>query len=191
MLGVKVHVKGEIPEGTFVYISNHRNYIDPSVILKHIIAMPVAKAEVSKWPVIGYGTKVTGVLFVERDSKESRGNTLKGMLKCMQSGLPVLIFPEGTTHDQKQCIEFRRGAFDMAADNGFPVLPMALDYGKKEDAWIGADTFVPHFFRCFAKPRTNAYLHFGTPIVSNNRDELIAKCEAFINKELAEMPAWT
>jgi 1-acyl-sn-glycerol-3-phosphate acyltransferase len=46
------------------------------------------------------------------------------------------------------------------------VVPLAVSYDPPEVAWIGDDTFVPHFLRLTARPRTLVRLAFGAPIAS-------------------------
>ncbi|MFQ5446551.1 MAG: lysophospholipid acyltransferase family protein [Saprospiraceae bacterium] len=68
VLGVEVEMTGQPPEGPVVFIGNHRSYLDPVVALRDVMALPVAKAEVASWPLIGYGAKISGILYVKRES---------------------------------------------------------------------------------------------------------------------------
>ena len=146
--------------------------------------LPVAKAEVARWPLIGFGAKVTGVVYVKREDKNSRADTRNAVREALKSGLPVLIYPEGTTTDEAQTRPFRISSFQIAAKEGIPVVPMTIEYGKKSDAWIGADTFVPHFIQCFGKWQTAAFIHFGEPIFETNGDVLLQKTQTAINEHL-------
>ncbi|MCC6724197.1 MAG: 1-acyl-sn-glycerol-3-phosphate acyltransferase, partial [Saprospiraceae bacterium] len=140
VLGVRVDLKGEPPTGPHIFVGNHRSYIDPIVTLRDVQALPVAKAEMAAWPVIGFGARVTGIMFVKRESKKSRADVLAAMLETLKLGYSVIIFPEGTTHIEPQTIDFRTGAFNMAAREGFSMVPMAIDYADLGDAWVGNDT---------------------------------------------------
>ena len=66
-------------DGPAIFVQNHKSYFDPVTALKLVKAMPVSKAEVSTWPLIGFMADYTGVLFVKREDKQSRADTLKGM----------------------------------------------------------------------------------------------------------------
>lgn len=184
LLGVSVRTIGELPVGAYIYISNHRSYLDPVLLLKYLEAMPVAKAEVEKWPLIGYGSRLTGVLFVKRESRESRNQVKNIMLESIQRGHAVIIFPEGTTHTEPKCIMFRNGAFELAANNQIPIVPIALEYGERADAWVGDDTFVRHFIECFGKPITRAEIRFGKVIRGESMTELISESRNWIDAEL-------
>ncbi len=188
LLGVQIHKKGNAPEnGPFIFIGNHRSYLDPIVALRDIEALPVAKAEVSSWPIIGYGAKVTGIMWVKRESKRSRANTLKAMEEAIQKGFSVLIYPEGTTHVEPQTRQFSKGAFRLAASMDIGIIPIAIEYFDLRDAWVSDDTFIPHFLRCFGKKKTQIKLAYGAPIFGENGSELLQECQKWIDSEILEM----
>lgn len=184
ILGTKITVYGKEPTISGLIISNHRSYFDPLVILRNILAYPVAKKEVESWPLIGSVCKTTGVIFVHRESKNSRMETLDKINIILNKGFSILNTPEGTTHIEPTTIKFKPGAFVIAAQLGVPVIPVALDYKNTSDAWIGDDTFIPHFLRCFGKWRTEIKISFLEPVFSDNVDELIASSKKQIDQEL-------
>lgn len=185
ILGVQVEKKGGLPEGgPFIFVGNHRSYIDPIVALMDVEALPVAKAEVSSWPIIGYCAKATGILWVKRESQNSRANTVKAMEQLLKEGYSVLVYPEGTTHIEPVTRAFQRGAFRLAASLGVPVVPMAIEYGDKGDAWIGNDTFIPHFVRCFGKKKTHIDMVYGSPISGDEANEIMEEVKGWIDEEL-------
>lgn len=190
MLGVRVHRKGKPPiDQPCILIGNHRSYLDPIAVLKEVEALPVAKAEVGAWPLIGFAAKVTGILYVKRESKRSRADTLGAMGRYLEQGYSVLVYPEGTTHTDEKTMPFKRGAFTLAARTGFPVVPMAIEYLDLGDSWVGDDTFLPHFLRCFGKKRTHIFLHYGEPLSSDNPKELVEISQKWIDEEVAKMRA--
>ena len=146
--------------------------------------MPVAMAEVANWPIIGFGAKVTGIVYVKRESKDSRADTRLAIRQALKDGSPVLIYPEGGTTDGLKTRPFRVGTFNIAAEEGIAVVPITIEYGDKSDVWVGADTFIPHFIRCFGKWRTDAFIHFGEPILSADGEVLMKKTQAAIDEQL-------
>ncbi len=188
ILGVKIEYLSEIPAGgPFIFVGNHRSYLDPIVALKDIEALPIAKAEVSSWPIIGYGAKATGILYVKRESKSSRANTLKAMEKMLKEGYSVLVYPEGTTHIEPITHNFQRGAFRLAAELNIPIVPMAIEYMDKGDAWIGDETFLPHFMRCFGKKRAYIKMAYGPSIKNKNANDMMMETKSWINDMLQKM----
>ncbi|MBR9922902.1 MAG: 1-acyl-sn-glycerol-3-phosphate acyltransferase [Bacteroidetes bacterium] len=190
MLGMRLRERG-IPaySDTCIFIGNHRSYTDPVIALREIKALPVAKAEVSKWPLIGFAARATGIMFVKRESRKSRHSTLDAMLESLQDGFPVLIYPEGTTHVDPQTAPFRKGAFGLAARHGYPIVPIAIDYGKTGDAWVGDDQFVPHFFRTFGKWKTDVWIEYGPPMRGDNANDLSQQAKVWLDQKLAGFKA--
>jgi 1-acyl-sn-glycerol-3-phosphate acyltransferase len=184
ILGSKITTYGNEPIQAGLIISNHRSYFDPIVILKNILAYPVGKKEVASWPIIGSVCKTTGVIFVKRENKESRKNTLLEINTVLEKGYSIFIAPEGTTHIEPTTINFNPGAFAQASKLGVPVIPVAIDFKNLDDAWIGDDTFVPHFLRCFGKWRTEIKVSYLQPIISADVDQLIYSTKNGIDSEL-------
>lgn len=184
ILGSKITTYGKEPTISGLIISNHRSYFDPLVILRNILAYPIAKKEVSSWPLIGTACKTTGVIFVNRENKDQRKKTRNKVNLVLENGFSILNTPEGTTHIEPKTIDFKPGTFVLAAQLNVPVIPIAIDYKNLDDAWIGNDTFIPHFLRCFGKLRTEIKVSYLPPIYSNNVDELIASSKKQIDKEL-------
>ncbi|MCB0704098.1 MAG: 1-acyl-sn-glycerol-3-phosphate acyltransferase [Saprospiraceae bacterium] len=185
MLGMRLRERGlPVCQDTCIYMGNHRSYTDPVIALRQIKAQPVAKAEVSSWPMVGFAARNTGVMFVKREDKSSRRNTLDTMSASLKAGFSVLIYPEGTTHIDPQTRPFRMGAFGLAAKEGFPIVPMAIEYGRDGDAWIGDDTFLPHFFRTFNQRYTDVWIEYGAPILDSDAAVLAQKTEDWINEKI-------
>lgn len=184
ILGSKITVYGKEFKESGLIISNHRSYFDPIVILKNILAYPVAKKEVASWPLIGNVCKITGVIFVKRENKDSRNDTKKAISAVLKKGYSILNTPEGTTHIEPTTINFLPGAFVLAAQLAVPVLPVAIDYKDLNDAWIGNDTFLPHFIKCFGKWRTEIKVSYLKPIYGKDVAVLIAESKKTIDKEL-------
>lgn len=183
-LGSKITTYGTEPTVSGLIISNHRTYFDSLVILNNILGYPIAKKEVASWPLVGAACKATGVIFVNRENKKSRLKTRTQINLVLKKGFSILNTPEGTTHIEPVTIDFKPGAFVLAAQLGVPIIPIAVDYKNLSDAWIGDDTFIPHFLRCFGKWRTEIKISYLSPIYSDNADELISKSKKQIDNEL-------
>ena len=162
---IKIHISGTPTDGNFLFIGNHRSYADPIIASVAVAFLPVAKAEVEKWPLIGWGAEITGVLYVKRENKQSRADTRTAIREGLKAGDPVLIYPEGTTSNTLSTLPFRASAFQVAAELGVPVVPITLHYGDPEDNWGGKESFITHFLHTFSKPEMNVWIDFGTPIL--------------------------
>ena len=187
LLNIKIHTSGTPVDGNFLFISNHRSYIDPIISAVSVAFLPVAKAEVADWPLLGWGIRLTGVLYVKRENKQSRADTRTAIREGLKAGDPVLIYPEGTTSSDALTLPFRISAFQVAAELGVSVVPITLNYGDPEDSWGGQESFVAHFLHTFSKPEMNVWIDFGTPISDSNWEQLLAKTQAAINAKVVEL----
>jgi 1-acyl-sn-glycerol-3-phosphate acyltransferase len=184
LLGVNISLHGIPKQITCIYVGNHRSYLDPVAVLKYIEALPLSKAEIITWPLIGHAAKLTGALFVQRDNEESRISARKKIQQGLIEDHAILIFPEGTTSGERQTISFRSGAFRIAAEMGIPVVPFMIDYDDPADAWIDDKSFISHLLRSFSKPIVDIRLSFGQPLESGDWEWLLKRSKAWIDLEL-------
>ncbi len=121
------------PHGAYVIISNHSNMLDIVVTgggINHPFK-PLFKKEFFKIPIMGWVIGVLG-LPVDRSSEESRRKSYQQMIDTIQSGISVLIFPEGTRNRSTQPLKpFYNGAFRLAIQSQHPILPIVIS-GIKE-----------------------------------------------------------
>ncbi len=184
LLGIRIIVYGEKPTVQGLIVANHRSYFDPIAIVNQVHAFPVGKKEVESWPLIGYLCKISGVLFVNRSCKKSRQETAENILAVLSKGYSIVNFPEGTTHTLPTTAHFNHGSFVMATKIKAAVIPVTIDYKVITDAFVGDDTFVPHFLKCFRKPTTEIKMTFFQPIYSEDSDFLLNTSKDLIDKEL-------
>jgi 1-acyl-sn-glycerol-3-phosphate acyltransferase len=161
---VEVTFRGAVPRGAALIVANHVSYLDPIAILPICPAVPVAKAEVAGWPLIGPIGGALGVLFVDRGDPGRRVRALRRIHALLEAGTPVLNFPEGTTTRGDEVRPFLRGGFGVAQRLGVPVVPLAIRYADPSLAWYGGATFVPHYLRAAARARIEVALSFGDPL---------------------------
>ena len=186
-IGIRIRTSGTLPDFPCILMGNHRSYLDPAVLIHDVFAYPVSKAEVARWPIIGYGAKVSGVLFLKRESADSRKRTLHGIAEKLHEGFPVILFPEGTTHSAPSTSSFKPGGFKLAASEGFPIVPVAIDYASSADHWIGDDTFLPHFLRRFGEREMRVQIRYGEAIWSDDPQVLLDEAKTWIDSELLDI----
>ncbi|WP_020566706.1 lysophospholipid acyltransferase family protein [Neolewinella persica] len=185
-MGVRIMVEGTLPEGGGLLVSNHRSYLDPVVLLRDVRAIAVAKKEVLDWPIIGYGARISGAIFVDRSNKESRHKTREAIGEVIRNGYFIINYPEGTTHGELRTIRFNPGAFVEAMEEKSPVYPVATDFRNPDDAWAGDETFLPHFIRCFGKRHTDVRIRYGPRLHGDSAEAILAQSQAFIDRALEE-----
>ena len=143
---------------------NHRSYIDIFIVAALTPAAMVGKEEIKKWPFGKLGIKVTNSILVNRSEIKSLIKTMNRIKKSVNQGIPVILFPEGGTYKGPLTNPFKKGSFQIAADANIPVIPMAIHYKDEDDAWVGNDNLLSHFFKQMGKLVTKVYINYGTPV---------------------------
>ena len=133
--GVKVVLHGaeHISKGVgTVYASNHVSWYDifaiASVLPRYTF---VAKEELRRIPIFGWGAEGAGVVFLSRDNRKSAFEAYETVAKKIAQGLNVVVCPEGTRGDDYQLRAFKKGPFVLAIAAGAPVVPVIV-YGARE-----------------------------------------------------------
>ncbi|MFK8055831.1 MAG: lysophospholipid acyltransferase family protein [Saprospiraceae bacterium] len=161
-LGIQLTVEGTPHQGgACVYASNHRSWLDPFLQLATVWAFPVAKAEVGKLPIVAQGAKATGILFVDRGSKNSRKNVVDQMVGALKEGFSILIYPEGTTSTDAGTIAFKRGGFTVAQEAECPIVPMAVRYADPSFHWGDGESLWKNFVQIAGSKTTPVTLYIG------------------------------
>lgn len=183
VMGLEIINHSLPPEGVFLFISNHRSFIDPVVILHDIFALPLAKAEVSSYPLIGFGARMTGVLYVVRESMDSRMDARQAIANTLLQGSSVLIYPEGTTEITAKSGLFKKGSFEIAALINMPVVPVAMEYADPADHWKEKSLLRQYVYQ-FGKAKSICRIEFGDPIYSEDPEELVQMTQKWIDDHL-------
>jgi 1-acyl-sn-glycerol-3-phosphate acyltransferase len=133
--GAKIVVHGAeyISSGNgTVYASNHVSWYDvfaiASVLPRYTF---VAKAELRKIPIFGWGAEGAGVVFLARQNRKSAFEAYEIVAQKIQKGLNVVVFPEGTRGREYALRPFKKGPFVLAIAAGAPVVPIVV-YGARE-----------------------------------------------------------
>lgn len=140
-MDIGIRLVGEFPEHGAV-ISNHLSYLDIIVFAALHPCVFVSKAEIERWPVVGWMTTMAGTVYVARGHGGSALKARKGMLAAMNAGLPVVFFPEGTTSNGSGLLKFHSGLLAQVIDSGLPVTAGYLRYSFAEEN--GPDVSVAH-----------------------------------------------
>ncbi len=186
--GVQREVTGTVPEGTYLFVSNHRTYFDPVLECPEAAFIPVVMNEVASWPIMGYGIKLTGVVYVKRENKSSRAATRDAIAKSIEDGISVVVYAEGGTNGLPTTKLFREGSFRIAAEKGISIMPMAVDYKDTSFYWTSKYSFVGHVIATFSK-RMQTKVSFGTPITGTDSKALLEQTQSWIDGELIRFRA--
>lgn len=153
LTGVQVKVTGREhldPKQTYVFVANHWSYLDAAPLFAYTgrrMGM-VAKKELLKAPILGYGMGFVNVIAIDRSNRERAVETLKIATERLRSGICFGVCPEGTRARPGEMLSFKKGAFHMAVQAGVPIVPIALKNSDKlmgkgvAEAWPGTIEMV-------------------------------------------------
>lgn len=127
---VPVRVRGleHLPAGPCVVVSNHASYLDGPLLTA---ALPgrftfVVQHGAAGWPLFGRVIRAMGVTFVNRSEARAGAAQTRGLIRRLQAGASLAVFPEGTFEARPGLLPFRKGAFLMAVHAGVPVVPAVV-----------------------------------------------------------------
>ena len=160
-LRMEVHVRGHVPSGPCIVVANHLSYLDPLAIGWTLPVGAVAKSEIMNWPGVGEAVADLGIVFVRRGCPQSGAVALRKTMRLLDSDVPVLVFPEGTTTTGRDVLPFARGAFGVARLMRVPVIPAAIRYNCEDAPWVGSASLLPHALKLHRRNEIHAELVFG------------------------------
>ena len=143
-LGITLQVSGVAPRpsGTLL-VANHISFLD---IMSLHAAVPharfVSKADVLKWPLLGWLIRNAGTLFIERERKRDAVRVVHAMAEALRAGDTVAVFPEGTTGAGPQVLPFHGNLLQAAIATGTPVQPAVLRYADAAQPFSTAVEFL-------------------------------------------------
>lgn len=163
-LGVRLVCRGT-PPAHGILCSNHLSYLD---ILAYAAALPcvfVSRSDVRGWPVFGWCATWSGTLYIDRQSRASTEEVARQMGRVLASGMPILLFPEGTSTDGSAVLRFHPSLLEPAIEHQETITPAAIAWrwrdGEERDlCWYGDDSFVPHLLRTLGRRGIEVEMEF-------------------------------
>ena len=169
ILEVKASIRGEPPaiaNRAAVLVANHVSWLDIQLIHSVWQVRFIAKAEVRRWPLIGWLSAHTGTLFIERGKHRHAARINRSIHAAFQQGHAVGVFPEGTTTDGKELARFHASLLQPAVDERAMVYPVALRYLDASGninvnvSYVGDTTLMESIRMIFAEKAIRAELIF-------------------------------
>ena len=157
-------------------VLNHVSWLDIFVLDAVMPVTFVAKAEIGRWPLVGTLVTRAGTLYIERGSKSAARKTSERVAQALRDGVPVAVFPEGTTSTGESVQRFHTALFQPAVDTSSTVLPAVLRYcdahGKLTHAaaYVGEDSLIGSIWMIVSQRRMSARLEFLEPISAGGGD---------------------
>ena len=123
----------KIPKESAVICGNHTTLGDPLYVVCGMGAKRqthvMAKAEIMKWPVVGFLLKKAGIIGVNRGKSDMAA--VKECLRVLRNGEKLLMFPEGTRVKDGKVSEAQTGAAMLATRTNSPLVPVYIQPKKR------------------------------------------------------------
>lgn len=113
-----------------VYIINHSSTLDILTMLALGIKgiRFVAKWELQYFPFFFIAGRLTGQVFIKRQNSEQAIKTLINTYnRLKEKNLSIMVAPEGSRKHEGVIGPFKKGAFRMAIDLGYPIVPIYFE----------------------------------------------------------------
>ena len=178
---MKIEVIGTPPKPPFFLVSNHLSYTDIPAFRAVVETVFVAKSDIEDWLLAGRMVRDMGAVFINRRNRRDIPRAGREVIKKIEDGEGVIIFPEGTSTKGEEVLPFNSSFLEFAAKNDLPVSYASISYrtpaGEPEASnyvcWWEDISFIKHLLRLFELREFTAVLTFGNePIIKPNRKEL-------------------
>lgn len=190
--GITYTVEGNFPERG-VLICNHTGYLDIITIAALSPVVYCAKAEMEGWFFLGWMTKMCGTVFVDRGAGGSADKAKAGMQAAEAEGVPVVFFPEGTTSNGLQVLEFKTGLLAKSLEAEQPMTAAYIRYTLDVDNgpgvsveddvcfWGDDANMLKHIFKFVGLQGTHVWVRIASEPIrfsEENLDRRVAASEA-------------
>lgn len=153
-MGLRLEVQGAPRPGATLLVANHVSWLDIAAL--HAAAPRarfVSKADVLRWPLLGWLIRGAGTLFIERERKRDALRVVHTVAAALRAGDMVAIFPEGTTGAGPQPLPFHANLLQAAIATGTPIQLAVLRFSDAAGpfstavAYVGATTLSQSLWR--------------------------------------------
>lgn len=156
-------------QGGFIVAVNHASLLDPPIVGSFVPRQICAFARRTLWKggIMSWWLDAVGVIPVDRDAG-SDVTAIRRVIRVLQGGQGVIVFPEGTRSATGQLQRPKAGVGLMACRTGVPVVPARI-FGS---------------FEAFGRNRplrlgTPIAVVFGRPLLSPDYDDRAAGKERY------------
>lgn len=129
---IRITVKGQekLPDAPCVIIGNHLSGYDPMTLLaafRNRNTVFISKPSNFKIPIVGRYIHGAGFVSIDRENGVRAVRTLHNAADTMKNtGVDVVLYPEGTRSKTGKLLRFKTGAFLLAQEADVPIAVLAF-----------------------------------------------------------------
>lgn len=190
ILNLQLQVNGSPEPAGLLVAGNHVSWLDIALLVSVKPVVFVSKAEVEKWPFMGWLARTGDTLFIERGANGTQELNQR-LGEMLSAGRAVVIFPEGTTTRGPGVRRFQPRLFAGAIQAQVCVLPFALRYQQASAPYADDDTLQGNLWNILAEPVLRAELNFGPRLTAGqSRDAIAQQTQNWVEETLLTAAYW-
>lgn len=123
------HLKKKNP---YIFIANHQSPID--ILMMYHINWRfkwVAKKELFSTPLFGMLLRMGNYISIQRSSPIDAQKMITQAAQCLNEGISIAIFPEGTRSRSGSVLKFKSGAFALALQAKATIVPIVIQNANR------------------------------------------------------------
>lgn len=170
--------------------ANHQSALDILVLAALFRIRFSPKAEVRRWPLIGFMTQCNDPVWIDRSTPGKAGASARAMSETMKNGQAMLVFPEGTVSDGKNgLLPFKSTSFQAVLDSRSKVLPVIVSYDagvRSQVQWVGDRSFLSHVWQVIGLKKVCVTVYIMksvSPEPEESRKELAARVYGIMDQK--------
>ncbi len=184
IMGVRITVRGQIPQtGTFI-APNHLGYMDIVALGSILECFFVGRADIATWPVMGALFTSSRHIGVAREDKRVLASVVDAVRQRLEERQSVCVFLEGTSSGGESVLPFRPSLAQAAIGAEAPVVPVGMCWSARapriqisEDVAYWKDhVFGSHIWRLLGLRGIQAEIIFGEPLDPRGQDRKSLAC---------------
>lgn len=196
IFGVRRRVEGVAQPGAQLIAANHISWIDIPLLQSVAGASFVAKAEIERWPLIGWLAQAGETVFHERGNHDSASGVLGAVAERLRQGACVAVFPEGGILPGPGVKRFHARMFGAAIEAGAPVQPVMVRYSRggalyEDITFRPREHFAANFLRLLTQRTCLAEVRLlpAIPTQGEQRRRVAMEAERLVSEAYrAELP---
>ncbi len=178
-INIKVVSESKVSPGSLI-VANHVGAPDIFVTGSCFPSFFVSKAEIKKWPFLGWLTKLGATIFVDRSRKQQVHYTVGQIRHRLEANCSVILFPEAQATDGKDILPFKSSHFEAAIQTEKPVVPVVINYHDDRKpsiaCWYNTD-FLTHLLGLLKQRQLEATVQILPSIQGETDRRILAdKC---------------
>jgi lyso-ornithine lipid O-acyltransferase len=197
---VELICKQNIPEDeACLLVGNHLGFIDIVCLCSLRSNVFITSLEMKHTPILGQISELGGCAYVNRKSRTSIQEELKGMVDVLKQGFRVVLYAESVASNGEQVLPFKKTLIMSAGLSSRPIRPFVFNFRKvnggpvlfeHRDAlcWYGEETFLPAIWRSLKLQSVTCEIEFLPlvhPTPEEDRSELAKKIHALVSEKYA------